>query len=420
MRTAKALNSGLGSDEVRERVSVTPEGESELASVSATDASPALAAKIANEFAEQFVAFGREIETAKVKRVQKLTEAQLEGLSEEERAGRYGRTLQRQIIELETVATIQTGRAEVAQPATTPESPSSPNTKKNVALGLVVGILLALAAIFLREQLDRRIRSPEEIEELYGVPILGTVPTSRAAAHGGGDSAVNEAVLMLRANLRYIDGAREQRSLLLTSAAPQEGKTMVAWNLARASAGAGERVLLIEADLRRPTLAQVAGTTSTNGLGLVLAGGEHPENAIRSVAGVDLLPAGPPPPNPAELIEGPRMTKLLEWGEANYDRVIIDTPPASLVADAVPLFGRVGAILTVARLGHSTRDAVENLSDQLRRLHAPLVGVVVNGAPRPTETSYYRPWQSPQRGSTNGVPEDEIAWSNQRSANPPS
>ena len=421
VRTAKALNSGITGDEVRERISVTPEGESELASVSATDPSPDLAAKLANEFANQFVAFGREIETAKAKRSQKLAEAQLEGLSEEERAGTTGRTLQRQIIELETVATIQTGRAEVAQPATTPESPSAPNTKKNVALGLVVGILLALAAIFLREQLDRRLRSPEEIEELYGMPILGTVPTSRSAVHGGGgDSAVNEAVLMLRANLRYIDGAREQRSLLLTSAAPQEGKTMVAWNLARASAGAGERVLLVEADLRRPTLAQVAGTTSTNGLGLVLAGGEHPENAIRSVAGVDLLPAGPPPPNPAELIEGKRMTKLLEWGEANYDRVIIDTPPASLVADAVPLFARVGAILAVARLGHSTRDAVESLSDQLRRLHAPLVGVVVNGAPRPTETSYYRPWQSPQRGATNGVPKDEIAWSNQRSTNPPS
>jgi capsular exopolysaccharide synthesis family protein len=419
VRTAKGLKSDLSGAEVREKVSVSPEGESELVSISATDPSPAFAARLANEFAQEFVSFGREIETAKVKRSQKLAEAQLEGLSEEERVGTTGRTLQRRIVELETVATIQTGRAEVAQPATTPESPSSPNTKKNVALGLVVGILLALAAIFLREQLDRRIRGPEEIEELYGVPILGTVPTSKAAAHGGGDAAVSEAVLMLRANLRYIDGARERRSLLLTSAAPQEGKTMVAWNLARASAGAGERVLLIEADLRRPTLAEVAGTTSTDGLGLVLAGGEHPERAIRTIAGVDLLPAGPAPPNPAELIEGARMTKLLEWAESNYDRVIIDTPPASLVADAVPLFGQVGAILTVARLGHSARDAVEHLSDQLRRLHAPLVGVVVNGAPRPTETSYYRPWHSPQRGAPDGPPESEIAWSNQRSANPP-
>ncbi|MBS1843680.1 MAG: polysaccharide biosynthesis tyrosine autokinase [Actinobacteria bacterium] len=391
VRTAKAVGGGLTGAEVSEKVEVSPEGESELVSIAATDPSPVFAAKLANEFAKQFVSFGREIETAKVTRAQKLAEAQLESLSSSERSGPSGKTLERRIVELQALATIQTGRAELAQRATVPESPSSPNTKRNVALGLVVGILLAIAAIFLREQFDRRIRDSDEIEELYGVPTLGTIPNSKALARGGTDAAVSEAMMMLRANLRYIDAGRQSRSLLITSAAPREGKTMLASSLARASAEAGERVLVIEADMRRPTLAQVLKIAPAPGIAMVLAGAEHPETAIKQADGIDVLLAGPPPPNPAELLESNRMTKLLEWAEGEYDRVIIDTPPASLVADALPLFGKVGAVLTVARLGESTRDSVEQLSEHLRRLGAPLVGVVVNGVARPSETSYYRP-----------------------------
>ncbi|MBS1886871.1 MAG: polysaccharide biosynthesis tyrosine autokinase [Actinobacteria bacterium] len=391
VRTAKAVGHGVTGIAVSEKVSVSPEGESELVSVSATDPSPAFATLLANEFAKQFVAFGRELESAKVERAQKLAEAQLESLPEAEREGAAGRTLSRRILELKALSTIQTGRAEVAQRATLPESPSSPNTKRNVALGLVVGVLLAIAAVFLREQFDRRIRDPEEIEELYGVPNLATIPASKSASRGGRDPFVVEAMMMLRANLRYIDAGRSRRSLLITSAAPKEGKTMVAWNLSRAAAAAGESVLLIEADLRRPTLAQVAGTTDGVGLAMVLSGATTPEAAIRAVGGVDLLPAGPLPPNPAELLEGSRMTDLLEWAEETYDRVILDTPPASLVADALPLLGMVGDVLAVARLGVSTRDSTEELRDRLRRLGAPLVGVVINGAGRPSERSYYRP-----------------------------
>ncbi|MBS1878069.1 MAG: polysaccharide biosynthesis tyrosine autokinase [Actinobacteria bacterium] len=390
VRTAKAMGSGLTGQEVTEKVSVSPEGESELVSVAATDPSPTFAARLANEFAKQFVAFGRELETAKVERAQKLAEAQLESLPEAERNAASGRALERRILELKALSTIQTGRAEIAQRATRPESPSSPNTKRNVALGIVVGILLAIAGVFLREQFDRRLRDADEIEELYGVPALATIPGSKSLPRGGHDAAVGEAVKMLRANLRLLGTGQPRRSLLITSAAPKEGKTMVAWSLARAGAAAGESVLVIEADMRRPTLAQLAGTTEGVGLGMVLAGGETPERAIRSVGGVDLLPAGPLPPNPAELLEGKRMSELLEWGEESYDRVIVDTPPASLVADALPLFDVVGAVVVVARLGVSTRDSIEHLRDHLRRLGAPLVGVVVNGTGRPSETSYYR------------------------------
>ena len=411
VKTAKALpESGLSANQVSEKTAVAPEGESELLAVSATDTDPAFAARLANEFAEQFVSFSREIEAAKVRRAQKLAEAQLEGLTEEQRQEQTGQILERRIVELDTLATLQTGRAEIAQEATAPESPSSPKTKRNVALGLLVGILLAIAAIALREQLDRGIRDADELEDLYGAPVLGTIPVGKPAASGGSDPATAEAFRMLRANLRFLGGGAPS-SVLLTSSVPQEGKTMVAWGLARAETGAEQHVLVIEADLRRPTLAEVAGTTSQTGLGLVLAAEEDAQHAIRTVKGVDLLVAGPTPPNPGELLESHRMSELLHWAESNYDRVIIDSPPASLVADSTPLFSKVGAVIAVGRLGKSTRDSVEQLHDHLVRLHAPLVGVVVNGAGRPTETSYYRPWQalrhengagSRARSSTNG------------------
>jgi polysaccharide biosynthesis transport protein len=392
VKTAKALpESGLTGLEVAKKVSVSPEGESEILAVSATDQDPAFATTLANEFATQFVDFSREIENDKVVRAQKLAEAQFAGLSEGEQNGSKGHTLEQRILELETLSSIQTGRAEVAQTATEPESQSSPNTKKNVALGLVVGILLAIAAIFLREQLDRRIRTAEELEDLYGAPVVAGVPESK---NGGlDDVAVSEAILMLRANLRYIGPTGDRSSLLLTSAGPEEGKTMVAWSLAQAEAAAGERVLLIEADMRRPSLTRISGTRSADGLGLVLAGGAEPADAIRSLNDVDVLAAGPPPPNPSELLDSKQMTKLLDWSEAHYDRVIIDTPPAGVVADAVPLFGKVGAVLVVGRLRQATRDGVKDLSELLLRLDAPFVGIVANGVPRPAKSSYYQPYQ---------------------------
>ncbi|HEY1854948.1 MAG TPA: polysaccharide biosynthesis tyrosine autokinase [Solirubrobacterales bacterium] len=422
-RTAKALpNSGLDSDEVQERVSVAAEGESELIGVSATDPSPRLAARLANEFAEQFIDFSREIESAKVVRAQKLAETRLEGLPPAELESPTGESLERQVRELQALATIQTGRAEMAQLATVPEAPSSPQTKRNVALGVLLGILLAIGVVLLLEQIDRRIRDPKELEAIYGVPLLGMIPESASIARHNGlvhpeaDAAAEEAFRMLRANLRYFNSRNETGSLLFTSAAPQDGKTVVSWNVAFAEAAAGQSVLCIEADMRRPSMARELGVQAEVGLGLVLAESLDSRVAIKEISGVDLLPAGPLPPNPGELLGSRQMRELLEWAHARYDRVIIDTPPATLTADALPLVGQVGGVVIVSRIKASTRDSAERLHDQLANLNAPLLGVVINRVARPPRSSYYqaesgaarfepgngRPRQSPARVNPNG------------------
>ena len=397
--TAEALDApSLTPDGVSEKVAVNPEGESDLVSVEATDESPEFAAELANTFARQYIAFRRNSDRAKVTRAQDLIDSQLAALSPEERTSEVGDRLEEKKRQLEVVGALQTGNAELVQPAVAPDSPSSPQTQRNVALGILLGLFLGIGLALLREQLDRRVRDIEDVEDVFRMPVLGTIPQSRIIPKLGPGLELaptgmeGEAFRMLRANLRYFNVDREINTILITSAAPQDGKTTVSVNIALADARAGERVLLVEADLRRPTVAQKLGVVAQdNGLSLVLAGARKPEEAIERVHDVDVLPAGPLPPNPAELIESKRMQDLLSWAEREYDRVVIDTPPAAVVADALSLFGQVGGVVIVTRLQQSPRDAAEHLRDQLTNTGAPVLGVVVNGVPAPPESSYYRP-----------------------------
>jgi capsular exopolysaccharide synthesis family protein len=396
-RTARALHKpGVTTKDVSSEVEVSPQGESDLISVEATDKSPEFATKMANEFARQYISFRQESDRAKIVKAETAVEERLADLTPEELEGQEGQNLQQRLRQLAILATLQTGNAELVQEATVPISPSSPKTKRNVALGVLLGIVLGICLVLLREQLDRRLREPEDVEALFDLPILGAIPQSSAIAHTGPDTQLEstgvegEAFRMLRASLRYFNVDREVSSILVTSAVSQDGKTTVAWNLALAEARAGGRVLYIEADLRRPSLSIQLGIRSEDGLSLVLTGNSEATEAIRQVEGVDVLLAGPTPPNPAELIESRRMSDLLAWGESTYDRVIIDTPPAAVVADAVALFNQIGGVVVVARLQKSPRDAAEHLRDQLANTGAPVLGLVINGVTAPSESTYYR------------------------------
>jgi succinoglycan biosynthesis transport protein ExoP len=397
VRTARALAiPGLTPSDVREAISVTPEGESELIAIEATEPDPARAARIANEFANQYIVFSRDEEKAKIEDVKSVVETRLEELEPSEREGTAGEVLGRRIRQLEALAALQTGKAELAQPATIPSSPSSPRTTRNVALGILLGLLLGIGLALGREQFDRRLRDLDDIEEILRLPVLGTIPRSRAISDRGAGAeltptgAEGEAFRMLRASLHYFNVDRTVTSILVTSAAAQDGKTTVAWNLALAEARAGTRTLYIEADLRRPSLAAELGVVDDDGLSLVLAGVSQAAGAVQTIQGVDVLVAGPLPPNPAELIESQRMSELLQWAEEKYDRVVIDTPPSAVVADAVPLFNRIGGIAVVVRLQESSREPLEQLKDQLTNTGAPVLGIVVNGVEGSVDSTYYR------------------------------
>jgi tyrosine-protein kinase len=395
-RTSKALaQPGFDADRVCSAVEVAPAGQSDIINITATDPSPAFAARLANTFAGEYIAFRREADRAKVREAEELVQARLDSLSEEEQVGDEGQDLQEQARRLEILTSLQTGNAELVQRAVPPTSAASPKPARNVALGIILGIVLAAALTLLREQLDRRVRDAEDVREVIDLPVLANIPESRAApqlatGEGSLDAAASEAFLLMRANLQYFNVDEKITTILITSAAPQEGKTTVSWNLARAEARANKKVLFLEADLRRPSLSRHLGTITTRGgLTLVLAEVLDAPEAIMNVHGVDVIPAGPLPPNPAELIESQRMRDLIRWGEQNYDRVIVDTPPTSVVADAIPLVTAVDGVVVVIRMGRSRRDAVQRLRNQLANMNAHVLGVVLNDSNVRKSEYYY-------------------------------
>lgn len=196
---------------------------------------------------------------------------------------------------------------------------------------------------------------------------------------------------MLRANLRYFEVERPIQSVVVTSAAPGEGKSTVSWNLAAAGANAGSKTLLIEAELRRPTFVREFKLRDGAGLSEILAGDASPWDVIQRFSSgassngsahsgvMDVIVAGKIPPNPTDLLESGRMAELIRSAEETYDLVVIDTPPVAVVSDAIPLLKRAGGVIVVTLLGSTRRDAAGHLRRQLDGLGANVLGVVVNG-----------------------------------------
>ena len=400
-KTASRLGQGLTKATVSANLSVSAQGESNIVYVAATATSPVLAADIANTYTGVFVKEQQNSNHAYYASALALVNKQVAALSPKQRLSPSGIALAGRAQSLGVLAELRNGNVEVAQAATVPTSPSSPKVSRNSFLGGVLGLLLGLGIAFLLERLDRRIREPKDLEAVYGLPLLGVVPESSAlsrSARGGGDARAilppgeAESFQLIRAHLRYFNVDRELRTLLVASAAPGDGKTTIARHLAAAAGRMGSRVLLIEADLRRPTLARQLNAQSGPGLADVLIGAVSLNDAIQLVdleatsrdhakgKTLDVLVAGAAlPPNPGELVESHAMETLLDRVKLSYDLIVIDTPPLTAVSDAFPLLRKVDGVVIVGRVGRNRRDVAQRLHETLTGAGAPLLGVIANG-----------------------------------------
>ena len=297
--------------------------------------------------------------------------------------------------------------------ARTPGAPAEPNVPRNLGFALALGLTSGIGLAFLLEGIDNTVRTPEQAQAISSLPSLGMIPlgsrnSSEANPTGLSVAASKEAVELitisrpqsqmsesyraLRTSLLLTSLGAPPKTILITSALPQEGKTTTSINTATVLAQKGTRVLLIDADLRRPSIHKTLGMGPRAGLSNVLTGGTTAQQAtVRSalLPNLFILPAGTPPPNPAELLASSQMMDLLAELRDQYDHIIVDTPPTLSVTDAVVLSTRADAVVLVIRSGQTTKPALRRSRDILAQVNARVAGVLLNAVDLDSPDYYY-------------------------------
>lgn len=300
-------------------------------------------------------------------------------------------------------AGLKSSTIRVVDAARVPLAPARPDKRRNLMTSLALGLIGGVVLAFLVEAIDDTVTTPEQAQDISGMPALGVIPIYRKAAmrtrhqlllaesNVGNietvvfrqpNSDVAEAYRALRTALLLSSSGSPPQVIMITSPHPQEGKTTTCINTALVLAQSGARVLLIDADLRRPRIHGMFNITPKRGLSTLLTGGSDPGNSILKVpqlSGLHLLPAGPPRPHPAELLGSKLMKRYIEDWRQQFDYIIFDTPPAVSVNDSVPLSADMDAVMLVVRSGQTKKGALRRASHLLRQVNARVLGVVVNG-----------------------------------------
>ena len=284
--------------------------------------------------------------------------------------------------ELNAAAGVATSNVAIIDQAEAPLGPSSPNHTRNVMFALILGLFLAALMVFLSIQLDDAIRVPEDMETKLGLPLLGIVPQSEGDPQDAlldPKSQLSEGYNALRASLLHSTPAGLPRVLLITSAQPGEGKTTTAQAVSLTLARLGKTVLLVDGDLRRPALHRVFGLPNERGLSTLLASQDALESTVLPSAEprLSLLPSGPVPPSPTELIASNRFRALIDQMAEKFDVVVIDSPPILGLADAPTMAAMVDGVIFVVEAGRSRRGGLKAALRRLRGMRPNLIGGVL-------------------------------------------
>jgi capsular exopolysaccharide synthesis family protein len=278
-------------------------------------------------------------------------------------------------------------RVSVVASPEVPAAPSSPKVIPNSVLGAVVGLVLAGALAVLRDRLDTTVKDDSVAADTGGAPVIGHIPEDPqlAKAHvvvPNSTSATAEAIRLIRTNLAFVDVDNPPRSILVTSSVAGEGKTSLAVNLALALTESGQSVALLEGDLRRPKVTRYLGLVAGAGLTNVLSRGAALEDVLQDAGGgLTVLPAGPIPPNPSQLLASDAMATLVDQLVGKHDIVLIDAPPLLPVADASVMTRLADGVLLCARWGVVTTAQLERTSTVVERLGARTLGIVLTAVP---------------------------------------
>ncbi|MDQ3679161.1 MAG: polysaccharide biosynthesis tyrosine autokinase [Actinomycetota bacterium] len=382
------------------KVSTASVGQTDVIQVKAQSTDREQAAAIANAYATAYIDFRRkqavddvlgastEIQR-KVSQLQSQIDA-TQGSSTQALEAQKA-LFNQKLDQLQVDAALKTGGAQLVTPAAAPDSPISPTPIRSGVLALFVGFLFGVGIAFLLERLDESIKGKEDLERATdGLATLGLIPAVSSwrdrqrpvvVSLTEPKSAAAEAYRALRTSVQFIGLDRPLRTLQVTSPNASEGKTTTLANLAVALAQTGQRVVIVSCDLRRPRVHEFFGRPNTAGFTSVLLGDTPISSALQELDGdgLFLLPSGPIPPNPSELLASRRTREVFAVLQADADILLVDSPPVLPVTDAAVISSRVDATLLVATAGVTTRRELHRTHEALRQVDAPLIGTVLNG-----------------------------------------
>ena len=410
-RTVAAVREAeLTSDELLDASSVQPEPNVDLLEFSVRHEDPQLASRLATTYAREYTRYRTEVETRALVDARQDVQARIRELQD---AGASGGPLLDDLLakeqQLLTLETLQGGNATLVRAAGQAEQ-LQPRPLRNVALGIVLGLGLGLLLAFLAEALDTRVRSVDEVVDQLGLTLLGRLPPPGRELRAPQilverDSPAAEAFRMLRTNLEFANLDVRAKTILITSAIEGEGKSTTAANLAAAFAIAGKSVVLVDLDLRRPSVHRFFGLQRTAGVTDVALGQASIEEALSrtGVAGLRVLQAGSTPPNPGEFVATQALREVLEEVAEHAELVLVDCSPLLQVGDAMTLSSAVDAVLVLTRLRSVNRQTLADLRRALEQLRAAVLGLVVTdvkegvgygnyGADRPRKRGLRAPW----------------------------
>lgn len=424
--TVDALGLDMGWQDLQWRVNAYSIPRTQLLGITVQDISPERAVAIADEIAHQLILQspaspnnkarqdrGQFVQNQLVElegRIQKAQEQvkELQAKLDTALSAREIKDLQAQIADLETLTdkwqTTYTGLLDflqggdspnyltVIEPAQLSSTPISPNVKLNVLLAAAVGFVLAVGAALLLEYLDNTFKSVDDLGAFLGLTALGSI--ERISGNDYKDklitvhdlfSPIAESYRLIRSNIQFMSVDQPAKSMVITSSNPGEGKSMTAANLAIIMAQAELKTILVDADLRRPTLHKVFGVPNLGGLTDLLRSPEFELNSYMKNTGIEnlqLLTSGPLPPNPAELLGSQRMAQLVQLLEEMADVIIFDSPPVLPVTDAMVLAKRVDGVILVTQANRTRRDVTKEALKRLDRVTANLLGIILNQVSR--------------------------------------
>lgn len=297
-----------------------------------------------------------------------------------------------QSLKTELSGQLRGNNVRIVDPARTPEIPLIPNKRRSLALGVLGGLFLGFILAVLIEMLDQTIRTSEDVTSKLDIPFLALIPHTKideAKIYGHllakEPSLTSEAFRNLRTMVDFAGVSQGSKALLVTSSLQEEGKSFVATNLAVVFSQMGERVLLIDGDLRRPKLHKNMHVPSERGLSDYLISSQGPADAHNLILETDVpnlkvLPCGPRPPNPSELLNTPRLSALVAWAKSNFDRVIVDCTPMFPISDTLLWSRHIASVVFIIRYGQTRAGLVREASQRLRSGGAKLLGAAVNSA----------------------------------------